>query len=410
MRVRWWAYLCLVLAAAGVCLAATEQEGLALLAQGKPVEALAKFAQMDSEREGVRKAELLCKAAGDLRVEDPDPWLDQAKVLLERKGTASELLRELQLTRQAVEYVRLRGYDASKRKTLMGFYERLSAADNMLKTLPADSPFSDLAALWRGRIHLWRAREGGHNEGYKIAKEIFARLKEKYPDHRLIRMYLGEQVPSLVTYKLEVPESAPEWAVKAREALVRATDVFHWWVEHRQIETGEMGGGWGDDCEMLRNWPIAILAGDDGLVRVGWRKLAHGIWENGGIFRGYARGMTDVEHGAEDIGDTHAAMIGLDYGNPAFVSRCLMPMKQMRDVWTGLNPQGHRHFKSHYFSATEVRAHKGDDTDTCYCARATQPGIWAAWYSRNPALLALFREYAAGWVAHLDRTDADKPP
>lgn len=313
-------------------------------------------------------AEQLCRSAGDLRTEDPRPLLAEAEALLgngleaqPENAEAAQLLDQVRLVRQAIEYVELRGYSESDRKTGIYFTNRFKKADEMLKSLPADSPFADLAALWRGRIHYWFGMEGKYESEFQLARSLFEPLKEKYPDHRIIRMYTGGKVPALTTYKLEIPEGAPEWAVKAREGLVRATDVFRWWVEKRQVENGEMGGTFGDDCEMLRAWPVALLAGDDEIVRAGWRRIARGVWESGNIDKGYMRNMGDVEHAAEDISDTQPAMIGLDYGNPVFVERCLMPMKQMRDVWTAVNPAGHLHFRSHVFSATEIRNRPGDD-------------------------------------------------
>jgi len=395
--------------------AGSEEEGLSLLAAGKPADALARFAALD-DKDWFRKAGLICTAAGDLRVEDPKPWLRRAEALLQKgletqpeNEEAGQLLGQLRLVRQAIEYVELRGYEESNRKTGIYFTDRLKKADKMLESLPLDSPFADLASLWRGRIHYWFGREGAYESESELARGLLVPLKTKYPDHRIIRMYTGEKVPALTEYRLDVPEGAPEWAVKAREGLVRATDVFRWWVENRQVENGEMGGTYGDDCEMLRAWPVALLAGDDDVVRTGWRRIARGVWENGSIYRGYLRYVGDVEHAAEDISDTQPAMIGLDYGNPIFVQRCLMPMKQMRDVWTAVNPAGHRHFRSHVFSATEIRSRPEDDTDVCYSARAAQTGIWAGWYTRNPALIQLFREYAGAWIAHLDRTEAGKP-
>ncbi len=414
------ALLLLLLALApAVCRACPGEEVDRLLKRGKPEMALRYLFEDRGEWPG--KTRSLCRAAGDLHLDDAYPWLERGEAMLAAAllddDVANDpeyaedrtLYRHLQWVRQSIRYITLRGYEASERETLMGFYQRLSAADNMLKMIPADSPLADLAAFWRGRIHFWFGREGGDKKEYELARRLFAPLKEKYPNHRILRMYLGEQVPSPVTGALAVPAGAPEWAVKAREALVRAGDIFHWWVENRQVASGEMGGGWGDDCEMLRNWPVAILAGDDDAVRAGWRKMAHGIWECGEVHKGYARAMTDVEHGAEPVGDTHSAMIGLDYGNPVFVQRSLLPMRQMRDVWTAVNPKGHRHFKSHMYSATAVRLRPGDDTDTCYNARAAQPGIWAGWYARNPALVRLLSEYAAAWIAHAPRTEAGKP-
>jgi len=42
-------------------------------------------------------------------------------------------------------------------------------------------------------------------------------------------------------------------------------------------------------------------------------------------------------------------------------------------------------------------------------ARAVLPGLWAAWYNRNPTLIKLFSEWGNAWVADAARTDGGKP-
>ncbi|HDN67926.1 MAG TPA: hypothetical protein ENF86_03115 [Firmicutes bacterium] len=222
-------------------------------------------------------------------------------------------------------------------------------------------------------------------------------------------MYTGEQIPWSFERAPELIEGAPEWALAEREALYRVTEIFRWWVTNRQIENGEMGGGWGDDCEMLRAWPIAIMAADDPMILTGWRRMAKGIWKALNLQLGYVNEITDVEHGAEPLTDTHAMMIGLDYGNPLFVERCMRSMRCMRDVWTGVNPKGHLLFRSHYFSATQVDTTPPHDTDVCYNARAARPGVWVAWYNRHPEILNLFSEWARSWCEMARRTDCGKP-
>ena len=77
---------------------------------------------------------------------------------------------QARLVRQAIEYVELRGYSESDRKTGIYFTNRFKKADEMLKSLPADSPFADLAALWRGRIHYWFGMEGKYESEFQLAR------------------------------------------------------------------------------------------------------------------------------------------------------------------------------------------------------------------------------------------------
>ena len=366
--------------------------------------------------DGNDKAKLLCQIAGHVSCPNNLDIVRRAVKLLEaglketpKDAQAKKLLTECRDYLRSVEGVRAGSYERVTERTKMRLHQRMTQADVLLKRIGETRPLYYRARLWLGRIHYWHGREGGSKKEYALAAEYFAPVKEKYPKDRIVRMYTGEQVPWGGEYVGEESKRAPKWAAKQREALCRLLDVYRWWVEHKQIETGEMGGGWGDDCEMLRNWPVAVLAADDQVILRGWKKLAEGIWNSSILLNGYAKNMTDVEHGAEPFSDTHPMLALLDYGNPKFIERCMTNIRGMHTYWTAINSAGHRHFRSHYFSATEIHASPRHATDTCYCARAAKPGIWLAWYNRDLFLMQFLREWADAWVEDAFRNDGGKP-
>jgi hypothetical protein len=55
--------------------------------------------------------------------------------------------------------------------------------------------------------------------------------------------------------------------------------IIHWWVKEKQAANGEMGGKYGDDVELLRWWMPAIMGADDSIARLGYKRLADGIWK-----------------------------------------------------------------------------------------------------------------------------------
>jgi hypothetical protein len=102
-------------------------------------------------------------------------------------------------------------------------------------------------------------------------------------------------------------------------------------------------------------------------------------------------------------------MFLIKYGDPEYVERCLTSMQNFRDVWTGITSIGHRHFRSYYLSATAVSAYYPYDVDVAMNARALLPGLWAAWYNNNPALLKLLSEWGQAWITDANRATNGKP-
>ncbi len=84
-------------------------------------------------------------------------------------------------------------------------------------------------------------------------------------------------------------------------------------------------------------------------------------------------------------------------------------MQNFEKVWTGITPKGHRHFRSCYLSASRVLEKAPMNVDVPLNARAVLPGLWTAWYNRNPSLIRLFSEWGKAWVADAARDEGGKP-
>ncbi|MEZ4851571.1 MAG: hypothetical protein R3B93_23765 [Bacteroidia bacterium] len=63
--------------------------------------------------------------------------------------------------------------------------------------------------------------------------------------------------------------------------------------------------------------------------------MADGVWNSGKLYVAYSKKLEDVEHAAELFRDTHSAMQIIQYGEPRFIERGMMSMKNFRDVWSG---------------------------------------------------------------------------
>jgi hypothetical protein len=323
------------------------------------------------------------------------------------------LLNQLDITGKyllACYYFDGGGWSWAAKETGFSLIYRMYAAADLLEQVIADTedPLYDRARYLLARIYYWLDQEDNNAAHEKKARAYFTSLHDAYPKDEIIRMYLGEKIKEEATPET-TRHDAPRWAVYQHEATHRMLKIIHWWVTMKQTANGELGGKYGDDVEILRWWLPAVLGVDDSLARVGYNRLADGVWNSGILERGFARRVDDVEHSAELFRDTHPGMFLINYGDPEYIERCMISMQNFRDVWTGITPLGHRHFRSYYLSATEVVPQFPYGVDVAMNARALLPGLWAAWYNENPSIVQLFEQWSKAWIADAARADNGKP-
>jgi len=230
-----------------------------------------------------------------------------------------------------------------------------------------------IRALYRGRMLVWTAVENGLATDLYFAEGIeqLTLAAEAFPDNRIPRMYLGEPIPNPVA---DDPD-APSWASDQRVALTALSDQAAWWIAHRQAPDGQFGGGWGDDVEMWRNWTPILLSFEDPELVAAWELLADNLWELPRMEDGYSDVFTDVEHSAEDSGDTVTSMLRIRPDDPIWAARADLLLTLFETVWTAENDRGMRQFQSTWFDGTRVDDDPSHACDTTYHARAVQPAL-----------------------------------
>ncbi len=302
------------------------------------------------------------------------------------------------------------GWSWAVKSTGLGLTKRMYLAADLLKEIMAEpsNPLYYKALYLRGRIYYWLGKEDDELFKDTISEAHFKLLSARFPDHEILKMYMGQQIPFEAGYDT-ASTGAPIWASYQRDAMHRMLKIIYWWVNEKQIANGEMGGKYGDDVELLRWWMPAMMGADDSVARLGYERLADGIWNSGILERGYAKRIDDVEHSAELFRDTHPGMFLVNYADPEYVERAMISMQNFNDTWTGITPLGHRHFKSYFLSAKKVLEDSSKAVDVPLNARAVLPGLWAAWYNQNPLILKSFSEWGHAWVADAARTDNGKP-
>lgn len=254
------------------------------------------------------------------------------------------------------------------------------------------------------------------------AKMIFEELHKDFPENRYVRFYLdyewdphgdgsGRTDWYLHDYYSET-EGSPEWARLLQSNYAQMIDWAEYWIRHKQYPEGNIGGGYGDDVEIVGAFGyLGFLSKgvSDGLV-AGTGQLVEGMWHHSAVDPelGFCLPITDAEHSAESTGNTLGMMVQIDYGNPLWIERSLKTAKLIRDLWTAKNNNGQRQFRANFFGAAQVGT--GDQAnDSWINYRAVRPAAAVLNYNRNPQISRLFTELADAWLAAAFATERGKP-
>lgn len=178
------------------------------------------------------------------------------------------------------------------------------------------------------------------------------------PNHMPGRSYwyvYNEEQPRPDYVQQPVPDGIPVWAFRQLEILKRYRQQIEWYIDNRQIENGEFGGGISDDSD-LGNWfPGLALMGDmpDKLSESA-RRLLEAAYDQGMLPEGMSGIQTDGLHTYEEGVNTLGQVALMRIGDPKQVERLMQSARSVRDKLIGVNKAGHTHFRSDYFSATKI--------------------------------------------------------
>lgn len=314
---------------------------------------------------------------------------------------------------KAERYFSMRGWEWANDTTGLGLFARLHQTvmllDGLLNHPHRESlPFFERALFMRGRLLYWLDLERGGTHESASGQRDLTELLKRHPGDTLLRMYNGERILDEEPVAGFVPPPhTPSWAIAQWEVLTRLKSIAHWWVNVQQAPNGELGGKLGDDVEILRWWSTLVMAGDETTLR-GWKRLADGVWESREIHDGYARLVSDVEHSSEFIADT-APMMVLSTDDRKYVDRLKHSARHFKDLWTGWTTGGRRHFRSAWFSSTEVDTIPPKNRDVHYNARATKAVRYLAWRTRDPEVIRSLHEWSSAWAHAAMRANKGKP-
>ena len=192
---------------------------------------------------------------------------------------------------------------------------------------------------------------------------------------------------------------APRWAAVGCAALKAMRVHSDWWIDHRQAANGEFGSDANDDTDLLTDFPNFALIGDkDSKIKHASALLNDYVWEHR-LEDGINILGTDLNHAFEEGISVLRINAMLHYGDPVLFERLFGPARFIRDTYTGVTPDGHRHIRSYNFSASSLGTTGGWGVDVG-SANMFEPAIYVHWYNGNPTAFNLLREWAESWLDH----------
>ncbi len=203
-----------------------------------------------------------------------------------------------------------------------------------------------------------------------------------------------------------VPEGVPGWAFRQIEAFRYLKSFVNWYIDKRQIENGELGGGLSDDGDLTNWWPgTALMGANPEKIRRSLLREMEAFYENGMFTNGLPTIQADELHSYEEGIQALGQSLTLDYSSPKQLERAMETANGIEKI-TGINSAGHRHFRSSYYSGTRIAEEGvwGWTKPSSYLV--LHPALMLVEFNGNPHVRQWVLELADGIIAHR-KADAD---
>jgi len=251
--------------------------------------------------------------------------------------------------------------------------------------------------------------EHPHNVRYNIWNRFEADIRDLMrvnPDHVPGRNYFavgvaGEHLKSPLP---PTPAGIPDWAYLQVELLGRTKAFANWYIDHRQSDFGDFGGGISDDTDLLNLWPgIALMGGDPDKLALSLRRLLDASFKNDMWTNGLSTIQTDELHSYEEGINCLGENLILNPSSPQQLERAMDTMRGVTGI-TGINSAGHRHIRTAYYSGTKMATDGVWGWSKSYSYLVLQPCQLLVDYNGNPGARKTLIELADGLLAHRKKT------
>jgi hypothetical protein len=228
------------------------------------------------------------------------------------------------------------------------------------------------------------------------------------PNHTLGRQYwydYNKEQPRPAVKLAAAPAGAPLWAFRQTELLRYVKRFVNWYIDNRQIENGEFGGGLSDDGDLTNWWPgTALVGANPDKIKRSLLKEMDAFYAEGMFTKGLSTIQTDELHSYEEGIQVLAQSLMLDYGSPLQLERGMETAAATEKI-TGVNSAGHRHIRTSYFNGVKMAEEGpwGWSRPSSYLV--LHPAMLLVEFNGAPRVRKWLLEIADGLLAHL-KTDA----
>jgi len=196
------------------------------------------------------------------------------------------------------------------------------------------------------------------------------------------------------------PDGVPLWAFRQVMQLRNLSGFVNWYIDQRQIENGEFGGGLSDDGDLTNVWPATALMGcDPEKIKESLKREMNAFYDQGMFTNGLPTIQADELHSYEEGIQVLGQSLLLDYGNPKQIERAMETSRAVIKL-TGINSAGHRHIRSSYYSGTKMAEEEPWGYSKPSSILVFHPGIMLVDYNGNPQMKKIITELADGFLAH----------
>jgi concanavalin A-like lectin/glucanase superfamily protein len=199
------------------------------------------------------------------------------------------------------------------------------------------------------------------------------------------------------------PAGTPLWAFRQVENLRYLKQFVTWYIDNRQIENGELGGGLSDDGDLTNWWPgTALMGAAPEKITESLLRLLEAFYDQGLFTNGLSTIQTDELHAYEEGIQVVSQSLMLDYGSPKQLERAMETTRALEAV-TGINSAGHRHFRSSFYGGTKISQESVWEWTSSRSYLVLHPALMLVYYNGNPATKKWIIELADGLLAHRKR-------
>jgi hypothetical protein len=141
------------------------------------------------------------------------------------------------------------------------------------------------------------------------------------------------------------PNGVPLWAFRQVTQLQNLSSFVNWYIDKRQIENGEFGGGLSDDGDLTNTWPATALMGcDPEKIKESLRREMNAFYDQKMFTNGLPTIQADELHSYEEGIQVLGQSLLLDYGDPKQIERAMETSRSVIKL-TGINSAGHRTYQ-----------------------------------------------------------------